>query len=174
MITLTCITLKLVISTTFLICGGDEMIKKLEIRNLDMRIKIEKLQKESYLVEARLINYFKIPGLIEDEKKLVESQEIFYGYIIDDQLLGIISYKLLNNIIDIHRLAILPNHFNKGIATSLIKNIEKLEIKTQKIIVSTGKKNYPACKLYEKLGYIKINETIIEDNLIINNYEKIL
>ncbi len=84
------------------------MIYKIDIENLGERSEIVKLLKESYLIEARLINFYDIPGLRDDEEKIRKSGESFYGYTSDGKLAGIISFKIDDSVLDIHRVAVHP------------------------------------------------------------------
>lgn len=52
---------------------------------------------------------------------------IFYGYSIDDVLVGMISYKRIENSSDIYRGAVHPCFFRMGIADKLINFVEGLE-----------------------------------------------
>lgn len=148
------------------------MIHKLDINNRSIRLEIVELQRAGYLIEAALINYYEIPGLLEDENSLLETTEIFYGYRVDEKLVGIISYKIFDITLDIHRVVVHPDYFNRGIATDMLQRIENQLEEIKKITVSTGKENYPACKLYLKLGFKVIEEKEITKGLIIVDFEK--
>lgn len=150
------------------------MIVRLDTSNIRERSDIVRLMKESYLAEARLINFFDIPGLKDDEEDILHCGEIFFGYKIDNQLVGIISFKIIDTVLDIHRVAVDPLYFKRGIASEMIKEIESLRFNISKIIVSTGSENLPACKLYEKLGYKKTGEKAVADRLVIAQFEKIM
>lgn len=150
------------------------MIYKIDLSDFNVRTEIVKLLKVSYLVEAKLINFYDIPGLSEDEEKILESNETFYGFKTDSILSGIISYKVIGNVLDIHRLAVHPRYFKRGIATALIKETESANSDITKFIVSTGKENLPACEFYEKLGFKKTGEKEVAKGLIISNFEKMM
>ncbi|HRQ29404.1 MAG TPA: GNAT family N-acetyltransferase [Saprospiraceae bacterium] len=150
------------------------MIYKIDLNDSDKSKEIVSLLKASYIVEAKLIHYFDIPGLSDDEEKIRNSNETFYGFKQDGSLAGIISYKSYGQILDIHRLAVHPNHFRKGIASALLLEAEKINSNVRKIIVSTGRENLPACKFYEKLGFKKTGEKEVAKGLIISNFEKLL
>lgn len=148
------------------------MIIKLDISNTNIVSKILDIQKESYKIEAELIDFYDIPTLKDTINTIKESNEIFYGYYINNEIEGIISYKILNKTLDIHRLAINPKFFRKGIANQLISFIQKYNNDINKIIVSTGKDNKPAISLYLKNGFTKINDIKISDRLVISSFEK--
>lgn len=148
------------------------MIIKLDISNIDTISKILDIQKKSYKVEADIIGFYDIPTLKDTINTIKESNEIFYGYYIDNELSGIISYKILSQTLDIHRLAINPKFFRKGIANKLISFIQEYNSDINKIIVSTGKDNKPAIELYIKNGFVKLKDLKINDSLIISCFEK--
>lgn len=148
------------------------MIYKIDMNNPIELIDIIQLQKASYLIEAELINFYQIPGLLDNERTLLESEETFYGYRREGILVGIISYKIHEKTLDIHRVAVHPNYFNQGIATVMLEEIENIVEAIDRIIVSTGKENYPACKLYEKSGYKLIGEMEVVDGLKMVVFEK--
>jgi len=128
------------------------------------------LQKEAYGVEAELIGFDDLPPLRDDIYSLMRSEEIFYGYYEADELVGMISYVIENNIMDIYRLAVKPKVFRKGIAEKLIEHIMKKNEKIKEMIVSTGAGNEPAIRLYQKWGFRKIGETEVEKGLKVVNF----
>ncbi len=150
------------------------MIEKIDITNEQAAEQVLELQRKSYKIEAEIINFYHIPPLIETLEELIKCSESFYGYYSDNNLCGIISYKKVKQVIDIHRVAIDPKLFKKGIAQKLISYIEALDESMEKAIVSTGEKNIPAIKLYEKLGYKAIRKIKAAENLYIVCFEKIL
>lgn len=147
------------------------MIKLLDNKNIKIAEQIMKLQKESYSVEAELIGYMQIPPLLELLEDILNSEEKFYGYFVEHDLGGIISYTIEKGILDICKVAVHPDFFKRGIATQLIRLVEQTEgIKS--IIVSTGLKNEPAVKLYTSLGFVETNVCEVEQGLLIINFEK--
>lgn len=104
----------------------------------------------------------------------MNSSEIFYGYIIKNTIAGIISYKISNKILDIHRIAIHPNYFRNGIAGELLKFIKSLEDDFTKIQVSTAQKNIPAKNLYLQNGFIEVMNRKVSSDLFLTKFEKII
>lgn len=150
------------------------MIEKLDLRDMETEKRIIELQKASYVIEAELIGFYDIPPLKDTIDSLRVCDETFYGYSINGLLAGIISYKIIKNVLDIHRLAIHPDFFRMGIAGKLIDYIEKLECGISKAIVSTGNENLPAVNFYLKNGYKKKNDIEISKGINIMKFEKIL
>lgn len=150
------------------------MIKKLNLRETETAKNVLELQMDSYKVEAEIIGFYEIPPLKDTINSLKECDEIFYGYYIKDTLAGVISYKVIDNILDIHRVAVHPQFFKMGIAGKLINFVEGLESNVNKIVVCTAKKNLPAINLYLKNGYKDIKDIEISENVYLTEFEKIL
>ncbi len=147
------------------------MIHKLDLHNPDHLDQIITLQRVSYLIEAEIIDFYEIPPLVETREELIHCGEHFVGYFIDDVLAGFLSYTEEDHVLDICRVAVHPNHFRKGIADSLLKQVLSLP-GIQKAIVSTGKKNLPALRLYQKHGFIIVSDKEIGNGIFLTNLEK--
>ena len=87
--------------------------------------------------------------------------------------LQIASYKIIENVLDIHRVAIHPFFFRMGIASKLVNFIEGLEGNINKVVVCTGKKNLPAVNLYLKNGYTKKKDIEISKDIYLTEFEKV-
>lgn len=150
------------------------MIKKLDLKDIKIAISVLQLQTASYKIEAELIGFHEIPPLKDTLDNLSECDEIFYGYFINDILAGIISYKINENILDIHKVAVHPCFFKRGIAGKMISFIEKIESTINKVVVCTGKENLPAVNLYLKNCYQKVKDIEISKGIYLTEFEKIL
>lgn len=148
------------------------MIKKLNLNNTETVKNILELQKASYRIEAKLIGFYDIPPLKDSIESLKECGEIFYGYYVEDVLAGVISYKRIDDVLDIHRLAIKPRFFHMGIAGKLISFVEELENSISKAVVCTGKENAPAVSFYLKNGYKKTKDIEISKGIYLTQFEK--
>lgn len=134
------------------------MIRKIDLKNREEVFLLLDLQSMSYVVEARLIGFHDIPPLHDTIHSLQQSEETFYGYFIEGQLVGAISFKKIGDLADICRLMVHPDHFRKGIASSLLRFLEKSSDGIRRLTVMTGAKNAPAIKLYRKLGFIEVEQ----------------
>lgn len=150
------------------------MIRKLNLNDNEIAKNVLKLQVASYKIEAEIIGFYEIPPLKDTLDSVKKCEEIFYGYFIEDVLSGIVSYKIIENVLDIHRVAVQPYFFKQGIAKKLIDFIEQLESHINRIVVSTGKNNIPAVSLYLKKGYKKVQDIEIGKGIYITEFEKIL
>jgi len=149
------------------------MIKKLNLHDTETAKKVVELQKTSYKIEAALIGFYEIPPLMDTIESLKECGEIFYGYFIEDILAGIISYKLIDDTLDIHRVAVKPQFFRMGIAGKLVNFVEELEGSKNKIVVCTGRENTPAVSFYLKNGYKRTKDIEISKGIYLTQFEKI-
>ena len=150
------------------------MIKKLNIKDTEVAKCVLELQLVSYKIEADIIGFQEIPPLKDTIDSLKRCGEIFYGYYMNDVLAGIISYKIIETVLDIHRVAVHPLFFRKGIASKLIDFIEELGINIIKVIVCTGKDNLPAVTFYLSKGYKSIKDFEISKGIYITEFEKII
>jgi GNAT superfamily N-acetyltransferase len=150
------------------------MIKKLNLNDTETVKRVLELQIASYKVEADILGFYEIPPLKDTIDSLKECDEIFYGYHIRGTLAGIISYKTINDILDIHRVAVHPHFFRIGVGGKLVDFVEGNERAINRIIVCTGNMNIPAVSLYLKKGYKKINDIEVSKGIYLTQFEKIL
>ncbi|MEK5071346.1 GNAT family N-acetyltransferase [Sporosarcina sp. FSL K6-1508] len=148
------------------------MIKQIDITNPKLAQEILTVQIPSYLVEAELINFHDIPPLNDTVQSLQQCGETFFGYYLNNELCGAISMMMENEVIDIHRLMVHPEHFRKGIARKLLNFIEEIEQNCTSIIVSTGSGNTPAVHFYLTSGFIITGEKIVQGGLSLTSFSK--
>lgn len=148
------------------------MIKKIDISNRKVAQQVLNIQIPSYLVEAELIQFHDIPALKDTVETLQKCEETFYGYFVDGEVAGVISYKVENNTLDIHRLMVTPSHFRKGIGQSLLGFVEIRESDIDQMIVSTGAKNFPAQTLYTGNGFVLTGEREISEGVFVSRFCK--
>lgn len=127
------------------------MIERLNQHREKTAIEIQRLQKRAYQVEAALLGFDGIPQLNESILEIQNSGETFIGYL-NVELIGFISYKVKDRMVDIHRLAVSPAHFRKGIGRKLLAHLLE-SYPGSDFVVSTGALNAPARNLYEKYGF---------------------
>jgi len=148
------------------------LIKKIDITNPKLTKEVLNIQILSYKTEAELIDSDEIPPLKDTVNTLQQCGENFYGYFVNDELSGVISIKIENGVMDIHRLFVHPKHFRKGIAKMLLDFIQTNEEGFKKIIVSTGSKNVPAINFYQKNGFSKTKEIKVAERLSLTLFIK--
>lgn len=148
------------------------MIKIVDFQDENLMKELFSLQKISYIMEAKLIDYYEIPPLKETFEELLVCGETILGYWEDDELVGALSYTIENEVLTICRMIVHPNHFRKGIAQQLLTAAEEKNAEISIYHVSTGKDNFPAKKLYQKNGYGLIEDIEVEPGFFISNFEK--
>ncbi|WP_284638114.1 GNAT family N-acetyltransferase [Paenibacillus silviterrae] len=148
------------------------MIRELEITKKEVAEQVLAVQIPAYTVEAEIIEFHGIPQLSESIDSLSKSDENFYGYFSNGELIGVISYTVDIEIIDIHRLVVLPSFFRRGIARKLLDFIEALEKDANIFLVSTGKKNIPAKNLYLSNGYKQIYDKEVAPGIALSYFKK--
>ena len=119
-----------------------------------------------------MIDFYDIPPFKDTVSTLQRCGETFYGCYVDGELGGVISIKVEEGLIDIHRLMVQPKHFRKGIAGRLLEFVESNGEGSETLIVSTGSKNAPAIYFYEKSGFVKTGEVKVMEGLSITSFEK--
>ena len=148
------------------------MIKKIDLHNKNLVEELFALQRASYLVEAKLINFFGIPPLVETLDQLSECKESFIGYFEGSELVGALSFTIDGDELTICRMVVHPDHFREGIAHKLLAEVEDSHQGVTVFRVSTGKENPPAKNLYMKNGYELKGSIEVAPGLYISNFEK--
>lgn len=87
-------------------------------------------------------------------------------------MVGTVSYKEDGEVLDIHRLVVRPDRFRRGIARSLVGYIANVAADAKRIVVSTGAKNEPACRLYRSLGFRETGESEPSPGLRLTTFER--
>ncbi len=148
------------------------MIKPINMMLKANTTRVLALQIPAYQKEAELIGFFDLPPLKDTVETLKTCGETFYGYYEKEVLCGVVSFKIGQDFLDIHRLMVHPQHFRKGIAGKLLDFVTSHEKNITKLIVATGSENFPALKLYQKYGFQKSEEFKTAEGLSITTFEK--
>jgi ribosomal protein S18 acetylase RimI-like enzyme len=119
------------------------------------------LQRASYSVEAELIGAPSLPPMRDTPDTLRASGETFLGAVRDGAIVGLISFKRDGATVDIHRLAVHPSAFRRGVARELLDALEAREADAAHWTVGTGAGNLPARTLYERRGFAVTEERIV-------------
>jgi ribosomal protein S18 acetylase RimI-like enzyme len=150
------------------------VIERIDMALQPEALRVLELQRVSYQIEADLIGSIMIPPLRETLEELQSCAEVFHGWFEDDRLLGFISHKLEENVLDIHRVAVHPDGFRRGIARQLLEFVLKLEPSAKRAIVQTGSLNVPACKLYLSFGFEILERKEVAPGLELTLFSKTL
>ena len=128
-------------------------LERLDLADTTVAARVLDLQREAYRVEAELIGSSEIPALRESLAQLRSSGETFLGAFLDGVLAGAISWKLIGDTIDLHRLVVDPHHFRKGVGVALVRAALQSAPTARRAIVQTGAANAPAAALYLREGF---------------------
>lgn len=149
---------------------------KLEIVEENDLHSILKLQKIAYQSEALIYNDFKLPPLTQTLDEIFEEskQETIYKYEVEGNIVASVRCRVIeNSVLYIGRLIVDPAFQNKGIATSMLKQIENLYSHTVKSYsLFTGHLSEKNLHLYKKLGYKEIKQEPLNDNCMLVYMEK--
>ena len=137
------------------------MIKKLDHTNVKIATEIRTVFQVSYAVEAELLKAKEFPPLKRTINEFLESKNDFYGYLIDDVVGAVIELINIGKSIHIQSLVVDPKFFRQGIAQSLISYLFE-SFESEIYTVETGAENQPAVTLYEKNGFVEIEQYYAE------------
>ena len=133
------------------------MIEKLQNKNIEMSKKIHSLFQISYTMEAKLLNTKYFPPLNRLLENYVESSTVFFGYLKNEKLVGIIEIDHNDNQTQINSLVVDPKFFRQGIARKLMEFVFET-FDSNLFVVETGVKNKPASELYKKLDFKEVKQ----------------
>tara|TARA_B100000809_G_scaffold73939_1_gene71704 strand:+ start:4732 stop:5214 length:483 start_codon:yes stop_codon:yes gene_type:complete len=133
------------------------MIEKLQNSDLEISKKIRSVFQVSYKVEAKLLNATNFPPLKRPIEDYVKSNTVFFGYLKNEELAGVIEIDHTNNNTLIRSLVVNPLFFRQGIAKKLMEFV-LATFDSSLFIVETGLENGPASKLYKKFGFVEVKQ----------------
>jgi GNAT superfamily N-acetyltransferase len=131
------------------------------------------LQRISYRVEAVLIGDDAIPPLHESVDALTALDLTFLG--ITERGSGPVAalgYRLADGVLDIDRLAVHPRRFREGLGRRLVDAVLE-QVPHERAVVSTGRANHPARRLYERAGFVHRDDLAATPTLIVSRYERV-
>jgi ribosomal protein S18 acetylase RimI-like enzyme len=126
----------------------DVPIEPLDLADGEVAAAVLALQRRAYRVEAELIGVDGIPPLTETLAELQRSGETFLGAFVDGALAAVVSWKSDGQTLDIHRLAVDPGAFRRGVGRALVRAVLAMATTERRAIVQTGEANEPAKALY--------------------------
>jgi GNAT superfamily N-acetyltransferase len=144
----------------------------MNVLELDEVTSLLEIQRLAYRVEADLIGFYDIPPLHDTIHTLQESNETFYGYFHEKELMGAISYTRQTDEVVICRLIVHPKRFRQGIGRALLEKVLSVENDASRYIVSTGQKNLPAVQLYKHYGFIETGATEVSNGVFVSHFER--
>jgi ribosomal protein S18 acetylase RimI-like enzyme len=150
---------------------------ELEVRPLDLAdasvaARVLELQRRSYEVEARLIGSDRIPPLHESLEELQACGETFLGAYVEGRLAAVVSWRFDGATIDLHRLAVQPDFFRRGIGGALLRAALRSQPEARRAIAQTGAANEPAKQLYRAEGFAELGDREVLPGLWISQFER--
>ena len=144
----------------------------LDLSDAEVATALLELQRRAYEVEAALIGSRDIPPLTETLEELQRSGEAFLGVLVEGRMMGAVSYRLVGDTIDVHRLVVDPASFRAGIGTTLVRAALASEPSAGRAIVQTGARNEPARNLYLREGFEELDELEVVPGLRVARFGK--
>lgn len=126
-------------------------ILKADVQDAEEILKVQKL---AYLSEAELYNDYDIPPLAQTIDSLKEQfkTHLILKAVLDNKIIGTVRANEESGVCYVGRLAVHPDYQNKGIGTSLMRDIEKY-FTPRYFELFAGTKSEKNIYLYQKLGY---------------------
>ena len=140
------------------------MIERLQNNDIEVSKKIRSVFQLSYKIEAELLNVTDFPPLKRPLKSYVNSNTVFFGYIKDSTLAGVIEVKHNSIFTDIHSLVVNPVFFRQGIARKLMEFVFNT-FDSNLFVVETGLENGPANELYKKFDFKEVKQWTTEHGI---------
>ncbi|GGO07611.1 GNAT family N-acetyltransferase [Saccharibacillus kuerlensis] len=139
------------------------MIGKLDTQDELKMEELLRLQTTAYRLEAKLIGFDEIPPLADTVDTLKRSRDVFYGYTVQSgKLVGAVAVEEERpGELTLTRMMVHPDFFRQGIASRLIEYVFANYPEFPIYIVSTGLKNEPARRLYERFGFVPFKSEYI-------------
>jgi ribosomal protein S18 acetylase RimI-like enzyme len=147
------------------------MIQRLQNNKIEISKKIRAVFQVSYKVEAKLLKATNFPPLKRPLEDYVISKNIFFGYLKNEELVGVIEIDHNNSYTLIRSLVVSPLFFRQGIARKLMEFTFNT-FDSNLFVVETGVKNEPASKLYMKFGFIEVKQWNTEHGIRKIKFEK--
>ena len=133
------------------------MIERLKNNDLEISKKIRSVFQLSYKVEANILNATDFPPLKRSLENYLNSNTVFFGYLKNQELAGVIEIEHNNNFIYINSLVVDPGFFRQGIARKLMEYVINT-FDSKLFVVETGLENGPATKLYKKFDFKEVKQ----------------
>jgi ribosomal protein S18 acetylase RimI-like enzyme len=147
-------------------------VRPLDVADASVAARVLELQRRSYEVEARLIGSERIPPLHESLEDLQACGETFLGAYVEGRLAAVVSWRFDGATIDLHRLAVLPDFFRRGIGVALLRAALQSEPRARRAIAQTGAANEPAKRLYRGEGFAELGDREVLPGLWISQFER--
>jgi ribosomal protein S18 acetylase RimI-like enzyme len=133
------------------------MIERLQNNDVEVSKEMRSVFQSSYKIEAKLLNATDFPPLKRSLKNYIDSTTLFFGYLKDTKLAGVIEIDHNNNFTHINSLVVAPCFFRQGIAHALMEFLFNT-FNSNLFVVETGLENEPAIALYKKFNFKEVKQ----------------
>jgi len=120
--------------------------------------------------------YGHCPSYKEPVGRIIEfiKNDIVYKIVLDDEIIGDVIIRIRENQNYYLRvIAVIPEYWNQGVGTKVMKYIEEDNQDAKKWSLVTPHQSFRNHHFYEKMGYKKAGEIIHSEKLVLWEYEKI-
>jgi ribosomal protein S18 acetylase RimI-like enzyme len=128
------------------------------------------LQQAAYAVEAELIGDSRIPALTQTLDELRADRLTWLAALEQDELVGAIGWTETVQLTDLDRLVVHPLWHRRGLGRALVREL-LARCGTPLVVVSTGRDNLPARRLYQGLGFRWLQDVEAIPGLWVSRYE---
>lgn len=134
--------------------------------------RVLEMQHAAYAIEADLIGDDRIPPLHETLDDLLAADLRWIGAFDGDRLIGAIGVgETTNWEVEIDRLMVDPAHHRHGAGYSLVAEVIRRATE-RSVVVSTGRDNRPARRLYESFGFDHTGDDEVIPGLWVARYRR--
>jgi len=130
------------------------MIKKTDHSSHHKSKMIYEVFQVSYAVEATILKHDNFPPLQRTADQIQQSENVFYGYFLEEEMGAVVELEHYDNHIHIRSLCVIPQYFRQGIGRKLLHFVVD-QFEAALITVETGHANQPAVDFYLSFGFNK-------------------
>lgn len=154
-----------------LACQAIEMrIVQAEPRDdLELAYVLLTIQHAAYALEAELIGDDRIPPLHENDDDIRSADLLWLVAFSGSRPIGAVGWSEDEEELDIDRLVVAPEMHRRGVGSMLVSAVLQRASK-RRVIVSTGMKNSPAKSMYERLGFVKLDDVEVIPGLFVTRF----
>ena len=137
--------------------------------DLGLAAALLELQRAGYAVEAELIGDDRIPSLHEDVDALRGAGLYWLATFDGAEPVAAVGWTESHGIVDIDRLVVAPRAHRRGLGSALVRAVVQ-DRNGRPVLVSTGRDNAPARRLYEGLGFAHAGDREVVAGLWVSDY----
>lgn len=137
--------------------------------DLELAYVLLTIQHAAYALEAELIGDDRIPPLHENDDDIRSADLLWLVAFSGSRPIGAVGWSEDEEELDIDRLVVAPEMHRRGVGSMLVSAVLQRASK-RRVIVSTGMKNSPAKSMYERLGFVKLDDVEVIPGLFVTRF----